>query len=185
MKILDLGCGNNKYKSNNLKDTVIGIDHIRNTQADVIHNLNKFPYPFSNNEFDMIICNQVLEHLDNIIKVMEEIWRIAKHKAIIKVNTPYFSYVLSFSDPTHKHHFTYQSFDYFDDSTQYGKDLGFYTNAKFKILKKKIIFTKPYKILGIQFLANSFPLIYQDYFSYIFPACGLYFELKTIKNKIK
>jgi len=39
-KILDLGCGNRK------KEGTIGIDINPNTNADIIHDPNTFPYPF-------------------------------------------------------------------------------------------------------------------------------------------
>ena len=42
MKILDLGCGKRKQKD------AIGVDMSEDSDADVIHDLNKFPYPFEN-----------------------------------------------------------------------------------------------------------------------------------------
>ena len=39
MKILDLGCGKRKRKG------TVGIDISKDTDADIIHDLNKFPYP--------------------------------------------------------------------------------------------------------------------------------------------
>jgi hypothetical protein len=44
MKILDVGCGKNKRKG------AIGIDIDPNSDADVIHDLNIFPWPFNDNE---------------------------------------------------------------------------------------------------------------------------------------
>ena len=38
--ILDLGCGNKK------RDGTIGVDFNSRTKADIIHDLNIFPYPF-------------------------------------------------------------------------------------------------------------------------------------------
>ena len=67
MKILDLGCGKRKHKG------AIGIDSEKDSAADIIHDLNKFSYPFKNNTFDLIYCYDILEHLDNIIKVIEEL----------------------------------------------------------------------------------------------------------------
>ncbi len=69
-RILDLGCGRQKISG------AIGIDLNPASDADVIHDLNVFPYPFAGNEFDEVHCDSVLEHLDNFFRVMEEIHRI-------------------------------------------------------------------------------------------------------------
>jgi predicted SAM-dependent methyltransferase len=61
MKILDVGCGNNKYKGNK-GDIVIGIDKVKLKGVDVVHDIEKTPWPFKTNEFDCVICSHVLEH---------------------------------------------------------------------------------------------------------------------------
>ncbi|MEM4714257.1 MAG: class I SAM-dependent methyltransferase [Candidatus Nanoarchaeia archaeon] len=75
MKILDIGCGLRKYKlKKNAK--VIGLDVIKLPGVDVVHDLEKTPLPFKDNEFDIVIANHVLEHVKNLISVIHEIWRI-------------------------------------------------------------------------------------------------------------
>lgn len=71
MKILDIGCGNNKMKG------AIGIDRVALPEVDIVHDLNSFPYPFEDNTFDEIYAAHIVEHLDSIIRVMEELHRIA------------------------------------------------------------------------------------------------------------
>jgi hypothetical protein len=48
--------------------------------VDIIHNLNIFPYPLEDESFDEIYIDNTLEHLDNVIGVMEEVhhWLICK-----------------------------------------------------------------------------------------------------------
>jgi predicted SAM-dependent methyltransferase len=70
MKILDLGCGNKKLRG------VIGIDINPLLDADVIHDLNNLPYRFENSLSDEIIGDNVIEHLDDVIKIKEELSRI-------------------------------------------------------------------------------------------------------------
>jgi predicted SAM-dependent methyltransferase len=72
MKILDLGCGKNKFKSSNTSDIVIGMDKYSLEGVDVVHDLEKTPYPFNDNEFDEIRAHHVLEHIQNFFGLMEE-----------------------------------------------------------------------------------------------------------------
>ena len=108
IKILDLGCGKRKQKN------AIGIDISKDTDADVIHDLNSFPYPFDDNEFNYVYADNVIEHLDDVVKVLEELHRITKDGATIKIIVPFFRSVYARIDPTHKHFFTVRSFDYFE-----------------------------------------------------------------------
>jgi len=176
MKILDVGCGNNKIKG------AIGIDKSSDTQADIIHDLNKFPYPFNNDEFDMVICNDILEHLDDIVTVMEEIHRISKPNAMVKIRVPHFSDSNAYSDITHKHFFSRQSFDCFTEQAFKYKH---YTKSKFKMIDARISFRRLYRRLGIEYLANLWPKRYERYLAFIFPAGNIEFKLLVLKQKVE
>ena len=82
--------------------------------------------------------NNVLEHLNDTIKPIEELWRITKNKGIIKIWVPLYPSIGCFADPTHKQTFTYMSFNYFREED----GLNYYSCARFKIKKRKIIFSK-------------------------------------------
>ena len=72
MTKLNLGCG--QYP----KPGYVNLDMVNLQGVDIIHNLNNYPYPFNENEFDEVLCHHVLEHLEDIVKPLEEIWRITK-----------------------------------------------------------------------------------------------------------
>jgi len=129
MKILDVGCGIRKATE------AIGIDKFRVKGVDVVHDLEKFPWPFKDNTFDKIICNHILEHLTNLTKTMEELHRIAKSNAKIEIEVPYYKSELAFADPTHKHFITPTTFDFFTEM----HENKYYSKARFKIEKKKLI----------------------------------------------
>ena len=166
---LDIGCGKAKHEG------AIGIDFCE--EADVKHNLNDFPYPFEDGAFSEVYFNNSIEHLSNIPKLMEEVYRITKPNAKIFIHTPHFSSAGSFMDPTHKHHLSYFSFDYFDKTTNIGKKFGYYSRAIFKIAKRHITFHKIKRRLGIEWFANKYPTKYEAQFCWIFPAENLVFEL--------
>lgn len=178
--ILDLGCGQRKLPGS------VGIDFNENSDADVIHDLNHFPYPFPDDHFDIIHCDGILEHLDDIVQVMEELHRIAKPGARIQITAPYFTSVDAFTDPTHKRFFAMRSFDYFTgDFPEYG----FYTQARFRRIKVEVSFWKLPRLKGLRiqhlvgahWLVRRFPTIYERFFAYLLPAQSIHYELEVIK----
>ena len=173
LKVLDLGCGNTK------RPGAIGVDINNRTAADVIHNLNNFPYPFESSSFDEIYLNNTLEHLDNVILVMEEVNRICKPGGLVKVIVPYFRSIWACIDPTHKHFFTVNSFAYFDPDHIICQRYD-YTLARFKL--EKIVFNETYvnrwtkKI--VLMLANRWPVKYEYYFSHFYPLDDISYYLR-------
>ena len=169
MHVLDVGCGKRKTPG------AIGIDSNPRTDADIIHDLNTFPYPFSNNEFDKVICNHILEHLDDIVKTINELYRIIKPGGILCIKVPYFAHPDAFRDPTHRRFFTLRSFDYF---TEEDKEYSFYTEKKFNLLRRRLTFGSLKKVIPfIELFANQFPRVYETFFSRLFPAQTIEFEL--------
>lgn len=126
---LNLGCGERKVEG------FIGVDKIKTKAVDKVWDLNVFPYPFSDNSVAEVFMDNVLEHLEDVILTMEEIYRISKPGAKIKINVPYFKSNSAFTDPTHKHFFTENSFKYFDKKSS----LHFYTKARFDVVKVELV----------------------------------------------
>ncbi len=175
LKILELGCGNKK------KPDSIGVDFNDRTEADVIHNLNEFPYPFEDSSFDEIYMDNTLEHLDDVMKVMEEVHRICKSGGFVKIIVPYFRSKWAFIDPTHKHYFTVESFSYFDPEHIICKRYD-YTLARFKL--DKIVFnetleSKLFRKLIVK-IANIWPVRYENYLSHLYPLDDISFYLRKI-----
>lgn len=183
IKVLDLGCGLKK------KEGATGIDICPESRADIIWDLNKTPWPFPDNEFDYIICSHIIEHLDDIVRVMEEIYRIGKKDAVMEIIGPYFSNFGAFADPTHRHFFASTTFDYFCVNNELKSWIKYSSKAKFEKISYCIDFWKIpklggiclHKLLGIQFFANKFTSRYERFFAFIFPACEIKFKLKIIK----
>lgn len=180
MKILDVGCGINKYPG------AIGLDNNPRTAADIIHDLGQPPYPFPENEFDLVISRHVVEHVPDVMAFMKELYRITKPGGRIKIITPHYTNPDWATDPTHKNHFNSYSFNIFTER----KLFDFYTDVKFRPVKIYVSLLKLWKVLGIEFLVNldqksiRFRFIrkfWEHYLSFIFRGKELYFEFEVIK----
>lgn len=173
MKVLDLGCGFKKRKNS------VGVDFSEKYSPDLVHDLNKFPYPFSDGSIDKIYMDNVLEHLESPLRVMEELFRILKFGGDVIITVPYFRSVWAFIDPTHRNFFTVNSFYYYDPDHLLSKRYQ-YTNIRFKV--DKIIFNETLKNSNIKKLilkfANAYPTQYEYYFSHLYPLDDLTFYLK-------
>ena len=124
---LHLGCGNE------ILSGYVNLDKIKLKGVDVVHDLEVLPYPFKAGTFEEIFCKHVLEHVADLLQVMEELHRISRLGGKIKVIAPYFAGHGAFNDPTHKRFFTYKTFEYFEDGHYYSK-------ATFRTLKRRIFF---------------------------------------------
>lgn len=177
MKILELGCGRAKTPG------AIGVDINPRSDADIIHDLNQHPYPFADSEFDRVLCFDVLEHLDNFVPAVEEIWRISKPGGMVAVSGPFMSSVNYFSDPTHKRAFTSRSFDYFIPGTT-AFDYA-YGVARFRLISVEYDRLGRTERRGISLWllnwANRNKDLYERRFAFIYPMFQINFELEVLK----
>jgi predicted SAM-dependent methyltransferase len=168
---LNIGCGRD------IKNDYLNLDSVKLPGVDVVHNLDKYPWPFKNNRFEEIKAFMILEHLEKWTRAMEEIHRITKNGAVTRITVPFFPSMYSVIDPTHKNFYTYGTFDYFEKK----HGLNYYFKCNFKIKKKYIRFSWNPVLNLFSIPINWFPIFYSRYFSFIFPSNELYIELETVK----
>lgn len=126
---LNIGCGNRPFED------CINVDK-RRTELDAIqHDLERFPWPFADKYFDNVYAYDIIEHLTDVVKTMEEIDRILKPGGRVEIRTCAWDKKQSYDDPTHRHWFTLNSFDFFDPTTEWGKKYNWYSTARFKIIR--------------------------------------------------
>jgi len=164
---INLGCGQ-KYLPGYLNCDVV--PHIK---ADRYFDLNRFPYPLESDGADEIFMDNVIEHLDDVIKVMEELHRILKVGGRLRILVPYAKTDWALQDPTHKHFFTEQTFNYFVADHPYN----FYSKCRFKLHEARL-YGDSTNIMHK--LRNLLPL--KKYLRYFFWNIydGIYFELEKI-----
>ena len=179
-KSLDLGCGVKK------RDCAVGVDIMPNKGVDIVHDLNIYPYPFSDNEFDDILFDNSLGHLDSIVKTMEEVWRISKPGAKVTIKAPYFRSHYAV-DPTLIHRFASHSFYYFDPEHMYHKYYKYSDKAFFHT--ERVFFDKAYKyslfrrpvLFFMRWFADRYAPRYEEYLAHLFPLHGITYYLRAIK----
>jgi ubiquinone/menaquinone biosynthesis C-methylase UbiE len=136
---LDLGCGQNKSTVESLKQNgllregeeviIKGVDNQKIEGVDVIHDLTKFPYPFKDNSVDIVFGSHFLEHLDGFerIKFFNEMYRIMKMGAKMRMIHPYYKSSRAVQDPTHKFPpICEESYLYWDRNWREANKLGHY-----------------------------------------------------------
>ena len=110
---LDLGCGRI------CPDGFIGIDLIQiidgngDKKVDIVMDIEKRGLPFCDNSVDIIKADNVLEHLDELIFVLNECHRVLKTDGIFTGIVPHADSDGAKRDPTHKRQFVKSSFAYF------------------------------------------------------------------------
>lgn len=93
--LLDVGCGRKPYELNFSKyvDRYFGMEYApesgyRGNRADVASDASAMP--FADQSIDAILCTEVMEHVENPEKVIEEFSRILKPNGIVITTAPFF-----------------------------------------------------------------------------------------------
>ncbi|MFH0969695.1 MAG: methyltransferase domain-containing protein [Patescibacteria group bacterium] len=85
--ILDVGCSNNDLKKI-IGEKVYGIDKSGNPDKKMDLEKDKLSI-FEKNSFDMVVCTEVLEHIDNLYEILDDINRVASKYILISLpNSP-------------------------------------------------------------------------------------------------
>ncbi len=125
----NLGCGQKHLEG------YVNCDFNQETKADQFFDLNIVPYPLESGIADEILMDNVLEHLDDVPKVMCELHRILKPGGLARILVPYAKSDWAYQDPTHRAFFTEKSMDYFAEGFAYN----YYTRCRFKIRRAELV----------------------------------------------
>ena len=175
-KVLHVGPGLNEIKN------TISIDINNSLNPDIIWDLNKNPWPIDSNSIDSIIALNVLEHLNDTVKTIEELHRITKPNGTIYILCPHFSSAGAFADPTHKSFFSNRTFDFFIHDKELEKDYGFYKNFRFNLDKVLIHLVPLFRYVPfLLLLINKYPTFWENNLSSIIRGEGIFYKLKVLK----
>lgn len=187
-EILHLGCGRAKHRD------ALGVDTAESSKADLLWDLDRRPWPLPDDAFARVYAINVLEHLEDVVGTMEEIHRVARAGAEVRIMVPFPSGHHTWTDPTHKRAFMSRSFQYF---TPAFADRHFaYSAARFEPLEVTYdrqgawdadegwlwaYHPKWYDRLFLA-LANRYKDLYERRFCYWYPVRNVYFRLRVVKG---
>jgi SAM-dependent methyltransferase len=193
MKQLDIGCSSHKLLG------WIGVDLERLPGVDVVADMHHLP--FRDSSIDRIHTRHTLEHVQDPLHCISELYRICKTDGFINIIVPHYSNSAYWADITHLRPFSTRSFEYFD--LDYARKAGFpiyLPNVNLKTLSvrltywpSRIYLAKPfYKRLPIAVLnailsglANLSPFFCERLWcGWIGGMYEVTFELKPQKGKI-
>ena len=142
---LNLGCGSK------ILNGYTNVDKFDYYKPDIVHDLEKFPYPFEDNSVEEIILSHVLEHIgqdpDTFNEIIKEFYRICKNDAIINIAVPHPRHDSFISDPTHVRPITLLSLRLYDqklnkkweENKVANTPLGLIHNVNFQIISVQYI----------------------------------------------
>jgi hypothetical protein len=181
---LELGSGSKREQNSRYTLDLHPLDGI-DIVADLNAKLNLIP----DKCVTELYTRHTLEHIDNLVGLMEEIQRICVPGASITIIVPHFSNPWAHSDPTHVRVFGIHTAFYFSDTSRQlsRKVPTHYSTARFLVKDIGIRFYRegwvdkivaPFveRLVNLNWSTKNF---YERHFSYIFPAWEIHFSLET------
>jgi len=87
LRVLDIGCGVKPYYPlfAHLAAEYVGIDAVPGPYVDVVGSIEALP--FADRSFDVVLCTQVLEHVEDPLGAVAEIWRVLDASGVTFLST--------------------------------------------------------------------------------------------------
>jgi len=105
----------------------------------VVADLNE-PWPFADNEVSYFRAHDIIEHLVDKIKTMNELWRCLASGSVVEIEVPTTDGSGAFQDPTHVSFWNRRSFLYYEKDNPYrerfAKSYGI--KAAFRVVRERV-----------------------------------------------
>jgi SAM-dependent methyltransferase len=101
--------------------------------------LNITPWPWADSLIDFILAADVIEHLEDPIATMNEMWRVLKPGAMAEIAVPSTEGRGAFQDPNHKSWWNRNSFFYYTDKDPHRERFGdsYGIKARFQVMAER------------------------------------------------
>lgn len=139
----------------------LSVDMAESTNPDILCDIEK-GIPVDDSSVSEIKAFMILEHIDDIIFVMNEIHRILQPNGTIDIIVPHDSSAMAHADPTHKRIYNEESFGYFcsdwhggldGESNHYRMHEAYGITANFKMLHQSYTIDRRHGKLTIRLQA--------------------------------
>ena len=113
LSLLDIGCGNGHLLKDSCQyvNKAVGIEKFDYSKPkfDNIINIDIFDNTFEDNSFDIITFLDVMEHIEDENKFLQEVKRLIKYNGTIIITVPAYQWLFSNSDIFYGHYRRYNS----------------------------------------------------------------------------
>ncbi len=159
---------------------------------DIVADLNEPLSLLPDNCVEHVFSSHTLEHVDNLLLLLSEIYRITRPGGLIEIIVPHFSNPYHYSDPTHVRFFGLYTMSYFVDTDKQPhsrKVPAFYSRTRFEIESVMIAFDR-FNILDrlivpfVRYFVNLSPRTQECYefrLSRLFPAAEIRYRMRAAK----
>jgi SAM-dependent methyltransferase len=186
---IELGCGPNKKHFH-----AIGIDILDYDCVDIVGDIFDVMEKIPSGSVDIVYTYHFLEHIEEIDKLLNEIYRVLSDSGKLNVIVPHFSNPFYYSDLTHKTSFGLYSFAYYSESSFKRKVPSYKKEFLYKQDSVRLVF-KSYpprylrhgfkKLFEYLFNINIFMQeFYEENLPYLIPCYEVSYTLSRKKNKL-
>ena len=119
---LNVGCGRG------IKDGWVNLDSQPLPGVDIVFDLEKCRHkaiPLDDDCADEFLVSHLLEHIVDVLPMMQELHRVAKNGAIMEIRVPHDGHNRAWADQTHVRGYNEESFGYFSQPHYHFADYGY------------------------------------------------------------
>ncbi len=159
-RAIDIGCGPSK------RPGAYGVDCFAFDGVDQVFEFEGSDWPLPSDHFEELHCAHVIEHIRDTRHFLRQIHRIAKNGAEVYFETPHFSCIDSWSDPTHVLHLSSRWFLPMTAGGYLARVVG-----EFELVRRELQFRDKFRDhLGRAAVALLGIATYERYYTAFFPA---------------
>ena len=102
------------------------------SDVDVVMDLNAMPCDLPSSWAEVVIADDIIEHLNDRIHAIEEIWRLLKANGLAHIRMPFYGHAQAYRALDHQCYAALDSLDLFVPGTEYHRGYRYYSACRFE-----------------------------------------------------